>query len=773
MFLQSGVCLFLGAVLLSQALPTLADSPCAGLKDGDYPKPADCTQFFTCSNGNALLMNCSSSLHFNPKTKQCDYPEKAGCNKTPVHGGWSEWSDYSACSHSCGLGTKSRVRFCSSPSPKDGGNQCVGDMKETSKCMLGECPFSCKGRASGDYPNPSDCTKFYTCSNGVAYLMPCSAGLHFNATSKTCDYPERAGCQEAEGGFISGIVEGKRTVSRVCEGKNLVIDCGTGTIQIFGVNYGRTSAKFCPGKGAMGTKCKSSKSKSIVKSLCNGDSSCTVAASNKVFGDPCSGTYKYLQVVWMCVSANPCHGKPNGDYPNLEDEQTFITCSNGKAHIMPCAKGTVFDPKLKRCDHPKALMADTYAEPKHSPCTGLKDGDYPNPADCTKFFTCSNGNALLMKCSSSLHFNPKTKQCDYPDKAGCKKTPAIPCYGKPNGDYPNPEDEHTFITCSNGKAHIMPCAKGTVFDPKLKKCDHPKALMADTYADPKPSFNCWKKCSIKGGYCNACGTNHACCRVGWKRDPQECKGAQIPCKGYHCCAKLGNACQHRPDGDYPNPDDCGSFISCSNGDKFLMPCPAGLAFNAISRQCDHKETAGCVDTPVNGGFSEWSEYSACSVSCGGGTQHRTRECTNPRPAHGGVWCAGKAVEMQSCNKMNCTTVEGVQAMDSSRYAASRPSNCWSKCDNKGGYCDACTFNYACCRRGWAKDPVECGNKGCKGYHCCAKLKNPCQFRSNGNYANPASKFSFITCSNGIEHVRKCPDGLVYDPATYRCEHPKK
>lgn len=33
---------------------------------------------------------------------------------------------------------------------------------------------------------------------------------------------------------------------------------------------------------------------------CNGKNSCTIRASNSVFGDPCGGTYKYLEVAYVC-----------------------------------------------------------------------------------------------------------------------------------------------------------------------------------------------------------------------------------------------------------------------------------------------------------------------------------------------------------------------------------------------------------------------------------------------------------------------------------------
>ena len=62
-----------------------------------------------------------------------------------------------------------------------------------------------------------------------------------------------------------------------------------------------------------------------------------------------------------------------------------------------------------------------------------------------------------------------------------------------------------------------------------------------------------------------------------------------------------------------------------------------------------------LSSTVNGGYSDFGAWSDCSVTCGEGTQTRSRSCTNPAPAHGGDDCTGlgDAEESQSCNVAEC------------------------------------------------------------------------------------------------------------------------
>ena len=94
--------------------------------------------------------------------------------------------------------------------------------------------------------------------------------------------------------FFSGAV-------RACEGKSLDLSCGSGKhIDVVSANYGRLGTTYCQHSAMSNTNCRSSNSLSVVRARCQGRSSCSVPATNSVFGDPCYGTHKYMEVYFSC-----------------------------------------------------------------------------------------------------------------------------------------------------------------------------------------------------------------------------------------------------------------------------------------------------------------------------------------------------------------------------------------------------------------------------------------------------------------------------------------
>ena len=67
--------------------------------------------------------------------------------------------------------------------------------------------------------------------------------------------------------------------------------------------------------------------------------------------------------------------------------------------------------------------------------------------------------------------------------------------------------------------------------------------------------------------------------------------------------------------------------------------------------------------PVDGGWAAWSRWSACTHTCGWGSQRRVRSCTRPAAAHGGRECAGDRIQNNKCMLRRCPDTELEAARD--------------------------------------------------------------------------------------------------------------
>jgi len=86
--------------------------------------------------------------------------------------------------------------------------------------------------------------------------------------------------------------------------KDATLECHKGNIKINSANFGRTitSGKTCrwPFWHRNDVKCVSTTAINKVLDMCENKSKCNVAPTNKLFGDPCPGTYKYLDITYTC-----------------------------------------------------------------------------------------------------------------------------------------------------------------------------------------------------------------------------------------------------------------------------------------------------------------------------------------------------------------------------------------------------------------------------------------------------------------------------------------
>lgn len=138
--------------------------------------------------------------------------ENCSLSPCPVAGGWSHWSDWAACSKSCGVGLQQRDRTCSNPYPDHGGDHCFGDSTEDRVCFSrpcanggwsswttwGTCSASCNGGLKSrqricNNPPPSllgrqcvgNSIEYISCNNGLCQVLPSTQKVYFAVNTPT------------------------------------------------------------------------------------------------------------------------------------------------------------------------------------------------------------------------------------------------------------------------------------------------------------------------------------------------------------------------------------------------------------------------------------------------------------------------------------------------------------------------------------------------------------------------------------------------------------
>ncbi|KAL9950501.1 hypothetical protein ACROYT_G043008 [Oculina patagonica] len=106
------------------------------------------------------------------------------------------------------------------------------------------------------------------------------------------------------------------------------INCGSMVINIVSASYGRTQHGVCGNGGS--TYCHAGVSWRIARQECQGQPKCTLHAKNSVFGDPCHGTVKYLEVTYKCVHKTTLCG-----------EGLLLRVCENHSHAIHCHTGTI------------------------------------------------------------------------------------------------------------------------------------------------------------------------------------------------------------------------------------------------------------------------------------------------------------------------------------------------------------------------------------------------------------------------------------------------
>ncbi|XP_078585736.1 uncharacterized protein LOC144867557 [Branchiostoma floridae x Branchiostoma japonicum] len=481
--------------------------------------------------------------------------------------------------------------------------------------------FSCEGMEDGNYPDPEDCSKFYTCSNGKPTHMSCPADLYYNEKTDQCDYLQNVNCDR---------------IPRRCLAPNKVGDfeCSGYFPRVF---FNRETGQC---EDFIWGGCPPSLNNFETMEEC--ENTCETCPKHTVW-NPCKG-----DCVATCDNPKPACPRICGK-PGCSCKPGFLWHQGKCILALKCPKLKGTPVKGKRSSSVKKVTLSTVDA---FSCDGLEDGDYTDPKDCSKYYACSNGIPTHMSCPPDLYFNEETDQCDYPENVDCGDR--FSCEGLEDGDYADPEDCTMYYSCTNGESNHMPCPEGLYFNEKTDQCDYPENVpecahlarqtprktSPSSAARPKPrshtpirqsipvkasssSESCGlstfayitqSDCSghdldspsgpIAPEIClDSCCDNPACLSFQYNTR-HECflksKLCSVEEKVYSSTGnmydRIGPAadfCKGKPDGNYADPEDCSKYYECSNGLTYLMSCQEGLYYKEETDQCEDPELVNC------------------------------------------------------------------------------------------------------------------------------------------------------------------------------------
>ncbi|XP_052281797.1 coadhesin-like isoform X3 [Dreissena polymorpha] len=232
-------------------------------------------------------------------------------------------------------------------------------------------------------------------------------------------------------------------------------------------------------------------------------------------------------------------------------------------------------------------------------------------------------------------------------------------------------------------------------------CDSSTQTRSRTCTNPQPS-NKGTDCEGSSEESKSCMLESCPVPVGWRTWGEwgSCSttcGVGIQNRNRSCVVPRSNRIGDYCAGDSTDHQLCmprlcadGDWATWSSWNTCSVTCGGG--FYQRTRDCTYpppplfgrmctgpsSEIASCNTQhcpKIDGGWTDWSIWSGCSVSCGGGFYKRYRDCTNPTPSPFGRQCAGSYIDVAVCSTQPCPHTAGGW----SEWTQ------WGSCTAKSGY----------------------------------------------------------------------------------------
>uniref|UniRef100_A0A8W8KZK8 SUEL-type lectin domain-containing protein n=1 Tax=Magallana gigas TaxID=29159 RepID=A0A8W8KZK8_MAGGI len=391
--------------------------------------------------------------------------------------------------------------------------------------------------------------------------------------------------------------------------------------------------------------CDASNEVGVLNSRCLYKSSCQVCATNGWFGDPCVGTYKYMWFNWDCKSR-----AVNGNWGGWG---SWGSCTKS------CASGT--KSRSRSCNNPAPSGGGSYCSGSSSSSTSCNTHYCPIHGGFTAW---SSWGSCSKTCASGTKY--RSRSCTNPRPAyggnGCSgsTTSSTSC-----NTHNCPIHGNWAAWASWGSCTVT-CGGGT-------------KARSRTCTNPAPQYS-GNNCAGSSSSSTTCNTHH--CPIdgnwaswgNWVTCTVTCGGGSQtrsrtctnPAPQYGGAACPGSSGSSQACNTHHCPID-GNWASWGNWGTCTVTCGGGI--QTRSRNCSNPTPqyggADCADfstssqtcnthnCPIDGVWATWGSWGTCTVTCGGGSHTRSRTCTNPAPQYGGAACPGSSGSSQACNTQHC------------------------------------------------------------------------------------------------------------------------
>jgi hypothetical protein len=499
---------------------------CSQHKDEFHPlhlsHPTDCTMFYKCTRGRAFLMVCPAEEHWSVKLNRCDYAEIANCKPNGTYQ----------------FKLRKAKPFKASAQEDGGSDQPdLGEFEVDPRCE-GSDPFK-----PLQLRHPTDCSKFYKCYMGKAYVIKCPKGQQWSQTLNRCEHPQIARCSVV-----------RPTIKPAQAFEAIYVD---------------------------------------------DDEDDDYEDWPSIIDDP---DYKIVDARCEVAEVDIYHPI---QFAHPTDCTTFYRCFLENAYKEQCPMGLHFNEERQYCDYPyyancKAQANIQVASVMHANAEipncpqGNQEVNFAIDGVNNQYFSCINGLPYLKECEAEELFNPLSKKCEKFTRPQYQPSPQYqyPMANQYAGLNSNWEqyiemmNQHPVIANQYPNMNQYPSMIPHIpMSPQLQDNRPQVPQIPNIRPQQNPEYPSWMPVPNPNVPMPEF-PNHA-------ENPSQDKANQFNYEK----GKVNSRC---PSVDNPSKPahlshetDCNKFYKCYNGRAFVLDCPPSQEFSDELQRCDYHQFANC------------------------------------------------------------------------------------------------------------------------------------------------------------------------------------